>query len=208
MKLHIRKQTSDTIITQAYHSRCSSWKVSSKASIASDFATLLRIKQGEKRKRCHPKSDFRLWQATYFSTKNPINKPAMNNRRLLIAAVFHFVHPVEKDSSKHHKLTQNSVNFSCQSKQLSRCCINFPHELTCQISINQSIKIGRRAWPTRGHGKKRSSPPVFLNKWLNFRVRGQFEIKILIVRGHSDINTTYFIWLFKKINLSLRSFEN
>ena len=42
-----KKQTSNTIITQAYHSRCSSWKVSSKASIASDFATLLRIKQGE-----------------------------------------------------------------------------------------------------------------------------------------------------------------
>ena len=39
-----------------------------------------------------------FWQATYFSTKNPINKPAMNNRRLLKAAVFHFVHPVEKDS--------------------------------------------------------------------------------------------------------------
>ena len=34
--------------------------------------------------------------AAHFSTKNPINKPAMNNRR--IAAVFHFVHPVEKDS--------------------------------------------------------------------------------------------------------------
>ena len=33
----------------------------------------------------------------------------MNNRRLLIAAEFHFVHPVEKDSfKKHHKLTQNS----------------------------------------------------------------------------------------------------
>ena len=31
----------------AYHSRGSSWKVSSKESIASDFATLLRIKQGE-----------------------------------------------------------------------------------------------------------------------------------------------------------------
>ena len=39
-----------------------------------------------------------FWQATHFSTKNPVNKPAMNNRRLLIAAVFHFVHPVEKDS--------------------------------------------------------------------------------------------------------------
>ena len=46
---------------------------------------------------------------------------------------------------KHHKLTQNSVSFSCQSKQDSRCCINFPHELTCQILTNQSIKIGRRA---------------------------------------------------------------
>ena len=35
------------MITLAYHSRCSSWKVSSKTSIASDFATLLRIKQVE-----------------------------------------------------------------------------------------------------------------------------------------------------------------
>ena len=30
----------------------------------------------------------------------------MKSRGLLIAAVCHFVHPVEKDSSKHHKLTQ------------------------------------------------------------------------------------------------------
>ena len=64
----------------------SSWKVSSKASIASDFSTLLGIKQGEKRKQCHPKSDFRLWQVTYCSTKNPINKLAMNNRRLYLAS--------------------------------------------------------------------------------------------------------------------------
>ena len=34
--------------------------------------------------------------ATYFSTKKPINKLAMNNGGLLIAAEFHFVHPVEK----------------------------------------------------------------------------------------------------------------
>ena len=34
---------------------------------------------------------------------------------------------------------------------------------------------------------------AFLNNWLNFRVRGQFEIKMLIVLGHSDINTTYLI---------------
>ena len=39
-----------------------------------------------------------FWQATHFSTKNPINKfkSAMNNRRLLIAAVFHFVRLVAK----------------------------------------------------------------------------------------------------------------
>ena len=36
------------MITQAYHGRFSSWKVSSKASsTASDFATPLRIKKGE-----------------------------------------------------------------------------------------------------------------------------------------------------------------
>ena len=35
-----------------------------------------------------------------------------------------------------------------QSKQVSKCCINFPHELTCQVLTNQSIKIGRRAWST------------------------------------------------------------
>ena len=39
-------------------------------------------------------SDFDKW-CINFSTKNQL---AMNNRRLLIAAEFHFVHPVEKDS--------------------------------------------------------------------------------------------------------------
>ena len=69
----------------------------------------------------------------------------MNNRRLLIAAEFHFVHPEEKDSKKHYKLTQNSVSFSCQSKQDSRRCINFPREHTCRILTNHSIKLGRGA---------------------------------------------------------------
>ena len=143
----------NTIITQAYHiSRSSSWKLSSKARIAWAFIILVRIQQDEKQKRGHPKSDYRLWQATHFSTKNPINKPAMNKRTLLIATVFHFLHLVEKDSQKHHKLAQNAVSFSCQSKHLSRCCINFTHELTCQILTNQNIKIGLGAWLTHDHG--------------------------------------------------------
>ena len=74
------------------------WKLSSKTRIASDFSSVLRIKQGENeddavRNRI---SDFA--KAAYFSTKNPIKKLAMNNRKLLIAAEFHFVHSVEKDS--------------------------------------------------------------------------------------------------------------
>ena len=90
------KKTSNAIITQAYQSRCSSWKPSSKARIASDFSTLLRIQQGEVEahfwKPCHQKTDFRwLGKGVHFSTKNPINKPVMNNKRILIVAVFHFV---------------------------------------------------------------------------------------------------------------------
>ena len=65
----------------------------SKASIASDFATLLRIKQGE-----NENDAIRNRISDFDSTKNPINKLAMNNRRLLIAAELHFVHPVEKES--------------------------------------------------------------------------------------------------------------
>ena len=40
------------------------------------------------------------------------------------------------------------------SKQVSRCCINFPRELTCQILTNQSIKIGGRTWPQHDYGEK------------------------------------------------------
>ena len=36
--------------------------------------------------------------AAIFAIKNPINKPVTNNRQLLIAAIFHFVHTVEKYS--------------------------------------------------------------------------------------------------------------
>ena len=151
MKLDI-----NTIITQAYHiSRCSSWKLSSKARIAWAFIILIilvRIQQGEKQKRCHPKSDYLLWQATHFSTKNPINKPAMNKRTLLIAAVFHFFTSSGKRQLKTSQVNSKLCQLQLSEKQLSRCCINFTYELTCQILTNQSINIGREAWPTRDHG--------------------------------------------------------
>ena len=61
---------------------------------------LLHAKQGEVSKSDPSEISFRwLWQAVHFSTKKPIiNKPALNNLRILLATVFHFVHPVEKDS--------------------------------------------------------------------------------------------------------------
>ena len=66
-------------------------------------------------------------------------------------------------------------------------------ELTCQFLTNQSIKIGRRARPTRGRGRgEKSKATVFpaCNSCLNFLIRGQFEFKIVILL---QINTTYFI---------------
>ena len=53
-------------------------------------------------------------ETVHLSTKSAINKPAMNYRTILIAAVFHFVHQVEKDSLKHYKMTQNSLSSSYQ----------------------------------------------------------------------------------------------
>ena len=52
------------------------------------------------------------------------------------------------------------------------------------------------AWTWREKSKTTVFPAC--SSWLNFRVRVQFEIKILIVR---HINTTYFIWILKKIKL-------
>ena len=98
-------------------------------------------------------------------------------------------------------MTQNSVSFSCQRKQISRCCINVPHE--------HSIKIGRRAWPTRDHGHYGEQSQKQLSTcWLNFRVRGQFEIKILIVRHINRYELTWACDHLKTSNLSADDFKN
>ena len=67
MKLDI-----NTVITQAYHiTRCSSWKLSSKARIAWAFIILLRIQQGEKRKT---KNDA-IWNRIFDFDKRRISQP-------------------------------------------------------------------------------------------------------------------------------------
>ena len=118
------------IIIQAYRSRCSWWKPSSKVRIAKDFSTLLRIQQGEVLREAY---FWKRWfpitfcQAAHFSTKNPIDEPAKNNKRILIAAVFHFADAVQKDGlniRRWHK----TLSASATSKQDFRCRINFPHD--------------------------------------------------------------------------------
>ena len=77
---------------------------------------------------------------------------------------------VKNITSWHKTLLASTI-----SKHVSRCCIHFLHELTSQILTNQSIKIGRRAWP-------KVTVLSAYNSWLNFRVRGQFAIKIIMMR--------------------------
>ena len=71
---------------------------------------------------------------------------------------------------------------------MSRCCINFPHELTCQILTNQSIKIGRRAWPTRDYGGK--SQKDVKAGWI-------FASEVSLKSKVQLMNTTYFICILK-----------
>ena len=64
-----------------------------------------------------------------------------------------------KTSQDETKLPDKTLSAPAISKQVSRHCINFPHELTCQILTNQNIKIGRRAWSTRDSEKSQKRLP-------------------------------------------------
>ena len=101
MKLDIKKQTSNKIITQAYHSRCTeNYQVrpeSLQTFQPSYASSKVKNENDAIRNRI---SDFA--KATYFSTKNPRSKLATNNRGVLIAAEFHFVHSVENITSKRY----------------------------------------------------------------------------------------------------------
>ena len=95
--IRYKAQTSNTIITPAYHSRCSSWKVSSKASIASEFSSKVKNENDAIRNRISEFDKRRISQ--------PINKLATNNRILLIAAVFHVC-----TSSRRRQLKKSQVD--------------------------------------------------------------------------------------------------
>ena len=84
------------------------------------------------------------------------------------------------------------VSASAIRKQVSRCYIHFPHELTWVSNFDQSehknsTKSVTNAWPWQEKSKATAFPAC--KSRLNFRVRGQFEIKILMVQL---MNITYF----------------
>ena len=96
MKLDIKKQTSNTIITQAYHSRCTeNYQVRPES-----LQTFQPSYASSKVKNENDAIEIGVPALTNdaFLNQKPNKQLAMNNRGLLIAAEFHFVHPVAKDS--------------------------------------------------------------------------------------------------------------
>ena len=65
----------------------------------------------------------------------------MNYRRILIAAVFILFIQWKKTVKNMTSWRHKTLSGSAIRKQVSRCCIHFPLELTCQILTNQSIKL-------------------------------------------------------------------
>ena len=84
------------MITQAYRSRCNS---ETHQVILKDFSHSSARWSKLTKSSLFLKTmipDFFLSSGAFLN-HNTINKPAKNNKRMLIAAVFHFVDPVQKD---------------------------------------------------------------------------------------------------------------
>ena len=113
-----KKYTSKTIIAQAYHWRCCFRRSSSVPGSLETFQPFYPSTKGKWvssfLKTMSSEIGFPMTLASGAFVNKKRNKRTMNYKTILIAAVFHFVYQVEKDSLKHHKMTQNSVSFSYQ----------------------------------------------------------------------------------------------
>ena len=84
-------------------------------------------------------------------------------------------------------MRQNSVSFSCQSKQVWRCCINFSQELTCQVLTNQHINIGRGAWPMCELGEKSQKQlayNIYIYIYIEYYTKKHLKINNFYSRRH------------------------
>ena len=76
----------------------------------------------------------------FYSTKNPINKQAMNNRILLIVAEFHFVHP--EPAIRSSDTGQRIPCFdSCQliTTLMSNGCVHY--QFSCALKLARKYEI-------------------------------------------------------------------
>ena len=144
--------------------RCCSWRPSSRAAIAWDFSTLLASNKDKwvssflKTMPSEIGFSMTLTSGAFLNQKRNKQTSHELHRTILLAALFHLVHQVEK-TVKNITRWHKTLSASAISKQVSRRCINFLHELTCQILTNQNIKIGRRAWSTRDSEKSQKRLP-------------------------------------------------
>ena len=139
--------------------RCCSWRPSSRAAIAWDFSTLLASNKDKwvssflKTMPSEIGFSMTLTGGAFLNQKR--NKQTSHElQKNLHSSCIKFCTSRNKKVVKNITRWHKTLSASAISKQVSRCCINLPHELTRQMLTNQSIKVGRRARSTRDYGEK------------------------------------------------------
>ena len=174
--------TSKTIIAQAYQSRCCFWRSSSVPESLETFQPSYASSKGKwvssflKTMPSEIGFPMTLTSGAFLNQKRNKQTSHELHRTILLAALFHLVHQVEK-TVKNITRWHKTLSASAISKQVSRRCTNFPHELTCQILTYQSLKIGRRAWSTRDYCEKSQKRLPSLNVKASWIFASEISLK-------------------------------
>ena len=130
-----------------------------------------------------------------FLNHNFNKRPAMNYRRINLYIQWKMT--VKNMTSWRHKTLSASF-------QMLRTFSAWTHLSHFDQSKNKNeMKSLTNAWPWWEKSKATSLPAC--KSRLNFHIRGQFEIKILMLQL---MNITYFTCILKKLNLSCNHFKS
>ena len=126
--------------------RCCSWRPSSRAAIAWDFSTLLASNKDKwvssflKTMPSEIGFSMTLTSGAFLNQKR--NKQTSHElQKNLHSSCIKFCTSRNKKAVKNITRWHKTLSASAISKQVSRRCIDFPHELTYQILTNESIKL-------------------------------------------------------------------
>ena len=105
---------------------------------------ILHVKQGEVSKSDPSEIRFpmTLTSGAFLNQKTNYKQTSLESCKNLASNCISFC---ASSGKRQLKASQKTLSVSAIRKQVSRCSINFPHELTCQLLTNQNIKTGRRA---------------------------------------------------------------